>query len=59
MNFHSYLSRLKDNAELETTIKQGKQFLGMHNWSETLTDKDVRDLIMYIRGAAPQVSVQP
>jgi len=28
---HSYLSRLK-------------QFLGMHNRSETLTDKDVRDL---------------
>jgi mono/diheme cytochrome c family protein len=59
VNFHSYLSRLKDNTELETTIKQGKRFLGMHNWSETLTEEQVRDLIVYIRTAAPQVNVKP
>src|SRR5512138_3246312 len=53
-NFHSYLSRLKDNAEFETTINQGKRFLGMHNWNDVLTEEQVRDLIVYIRSAAPQ-----
>ena len=58
-NFHTYLSRLKDDAELEKTIKQGKQFLGMHNWGDTLTDEQVHDLIAYIRSAAPSVKVKP
>jgi cytochrome c oxidase cbb3-type subunit III len=58
-NFHTYLSRLKDDAELEKTIKQGKQFLGMHNWEDTLTEEQVHDLIAYIRSAAPPVKVKP
>lgn len=58
-NFHTYLSRLKDDAEFEKTIKQGKQFLGMHNWKDTLTDEQVHDLIAYIRSAAPPVKVKP
>ena len=58
-NFQSYLSRLKDNAQLETTIKEGKRFLGMHNWSDTMTDEDVRDLVAYIRHAAPNPNVTP
>ena len=58
-NFHTYLSRLKDDAEFEKTIKQGKQFLGMHNWADTLTDEQVHDLIAYIRSAAPQVKGKP
>jgi mono/diheme cytochrome c family protein len=58
-DFRTYLSRLKDEAELEKTIKQGKRFLGMHNWEDTLTDEQVRDLIAYIRSAAPQVKVKP
>jgi high-affinity iron transporter len=58
-NFHMYLSRLKDDVALEKTIKQGKQFLGMHNWEDTLTDEQVRDLIAYIRSAAPHVKVKP
>jgi mono/diheme cytochrome c family protein len=58
-NFHTYLSRLKDDTELEKTIKQGKQFLGMHNWEDTLTDAQVDDLIAYIRSAAPHVKVKP
>ena len=57
-NFHSSLSRLKDNEDLEHTIKQGRRFLGMHNWSDTLTDEEVRDLVAYIRHAAPQVEVK-
>ena len=40
-NFHTYLSRIKDDAEFEKTIKL---FLGMHNWEETLTDEQVHDL---------------
>jgi mono/diheme cytochrome c family protein len=59
VNFHTYLSRLKDDAELEKTIKQGKQFLGMHNWEDTLTNEQVHDLIAYIRSAAPYVKVKP
>ena len=58
-NFHTYLSRLKDDAEFEKTIKQGKQFLGMHNWEDTLTDAQVHDLIAYIRSTAPHVKVTP
>lgn len=58
-NFHTYLSRLKDDAALEKTIKQGKQFLGMHNWEDTLTKEQVHDLIAYIRSAAPPVKVKP
>jgi mono/diheme cytochrome c family protein len=58
-NFHTYLSRLKDDIELEKTIKQGNKFLGMHNWEDTLTDEQVRDLIAYIRSAAPHVKVKP
>ena len=58
-NFHTYLSRLKDDAEFEKTIKQGRQFLGMHHWEDTLTDEHVHDLIAYIRSAAPSVKVKP
>jgi mono/diheme cytochrome c family protein len=58
-NFHTYLSRLKDNGELEKTIKEGKKFLGMHNWEDTLSDEQVRDLIAYIRSAAPPVKANP
>ena len=58
-NFHTYLSSFKDDAELEKTIKQGKQFLGMHNWEDTLTDEQVHDLIAYIRSAAPPLKVKP
>lgn len=58
-NFHTYLSRLKDDAELEKTIKQGKRFLGMHHWEDTLTEEQVHDLIAYIRSAAPYVKVKP
>jgi mono/diheme cytochrome c family protein len=58
-NFHTYLSRLKDDAEFQKTIKQGKQFLGMHNWEDTLTDEQVNDLIAYIRSAAPPLKVKP
>jgi cytochrome c oxidase cbb3-type subunit 3 len=58
-NFRAYLSRLKDDAEFEKTIKQGKQFLGMHSWDDALTDKQVGELIAYIRSAAPQLEVTP
>lgn len=58
-NFRTYLSRLKDDAELRKTIKQGKQFLGMHNWEDTLTEEQVRDLIAYIRSAIPHLEVTP
>ena len=58
-NFHTYISRLKDDAELQKTINQGKRFLGMHNWEDTLTDEQIRDLIAYIRSAAPRVEVKP
>jgi mono/diheme cytochrome c family protein len=53
-NFHTYLSRIKDDAEFEKAIKQ---FLGMHSWEETLTDEQVHDLIAYIRSAVAQVEV--
>ena len=55
-NFHTYLSRIKDDAEFEKTIKQ---FLGMHNWEETLTDEQVHDLLAYIRSAVPHLEVKP
>lgn len=59
VNFRTYLSRLKDDAEFERTIKVGKRFLGMHSWEDMLTDEQVRDLIAYIRSAAPHAEVIP
>lgn len=58
-NFHVYLSRLKDEAELKKTIKEGRRFLGMHNWGDTFSEGQIHDLILYIRSAAPQVKVKP
>jgi len=58
-NFRLYLSRLKDDADFKKTIKEGRRFLGMHNWEDTFNDEQVRDLIMYIRSAAPHVPVKP
>ena len=58
-DFHAYLSRLKDDIEFEKTIKRGKTFLGMHNWEDTLTDEEVRDLLAYIRSAAHRIQVKP
>jgi mono/diheme cytochrome c family protein len=55
-NFHTYLSRIKDDAQFEKTIKQ---FLGMHSWEETLTDEQVHDLISYIRSAVADLEVKP
>jgi mono/diheme cytochrome c family protein len=54
-NFHLYLSRLKDDADLIKTIKEGRRFLGMHNWEDTFSDEQIHDLILYIRSAAPPV----
>ncbi len=58
-DFHTYLSRLKDDVEFVKTIKEGKTFLGMHNWEDTLTDVEVRDLLAYIRSAAHRIEVKP
>ncbi len=58
-NFHLYLSRLKNDADLKKTIKEGRRFLGMHNWEDTFNDEQIRDLIAYIRSAAPQVKMKP
>lgn len=38
-NFHLYLSRLKDDADLKKTIKEGRRYLGMHNWEDTFNDE--------------------
>jgi mono/diheme cytochrome c family protein len=54
-NFHLYLSRLKDDADLIKTIKEGRRFLGMHNWEDTFSDEQIHDLILYIRRSAPSV----
>lgn len=58
-NFHVYLSRLKDDHDLKRTIKEGKRFLGMHNWGGTFSEEQIHDLILYIRSAAPHVKVKP
>jgi mono/diheme cytochrome c family protein len=55
-DFHTYLFRIKDDAEFEKTIKQ---FLGMHNWEDTLTDEQAQDLIAYIRSAVAHLEVKP
>lgn len=55
-DFHTYLSRIKDDAEFEKTIKQ---FLSMHNGEDILTDEQVHDLLAYIRSAVAQVEVNP
>jgi mono/diheme cytochrome c family protein len=55
-NFHTYLSRLKGDAELRTTIKEGRRYLGMHTWEETFTDDQIQGLILYIRSVVQPVA---
>ena len=58
-NFHTYMSRLKDDKDLKKTITEGKRFLGMHNWEDTFGEWEIDSLILYIRSAVPQVKVKP
>lgn len=52
-NFHSYVSRIKDNLELWMTIQRGRSFSAMHNWNDTLTDDQIKDVVSCIRTIAP------
>ena len=58
-NFHTYLSRVKGDLELEVTIRRGKASTAMHEWDTALTDEDVSDLVAYIRSAVPHLEVKP
>ena len=58
-DFHKYLSRVKDDLELEVTIRQGRKLTAMHEWDSLLNDQQIYDLIAYIRSAVPQLEVTP
>jgi mono/diheme cytochrome c family protein len=54
VNFQTYVSRLKDDTELEYTIKRGRDGTAMHGWENRFTDAQVHDLIAYIRSQTSQ-----
>ncbi|MEW6544629.1 MAG: cytochrome c [Nitrospirota bacterium] len=54
-DFHAYSSRVKDDFELLLTIQRGRTFTEMHQWEDKLTDKEIRDVVAYIRSAIPGV----
>lgn len=58
-NFHTYLSRVKGELELEVTIRRGKQLTAMHEWDTSLIDQQIYDLLAYLRSAVPRVEVKP
>ena len=58
-DFHTYLSRVKGDLELEVTIRRGRKLTYMHQWDTLLRDQQVYDLIAYIRSAVPHLEVKP
>lgn len=52
-NFHTHLSRMKDDFELRLTIQRGRMFTAMHQWDDILTDEQIRDVVSYIRSVVP------
>lgn len=58
-DFHTYLSRVKDDLGLDVTIRRGRKLTAMHEGDSLLTDQQVSDLITYIRSAVPHLEVTP
>jgi mono/diheme cytochrome c family protein len=52
-NFRAVKSRTKTDMELYLAIKQGVLFSPMHGWADRLSDREIRDVLNYIRGLAP------
>lgn len=57
-DFHTSLSRVKGELELEVTIRRGQKLTAMHEWDTTFTDQQIYDLVAYIRSAVPHVEVK-
>lgn len=58
-DFHTYLSRVKGDLELELTIRQGRKLTAMHEWDSVFADQHLYDLVAYIRSAVPHLEVKP
>jgi mono/diheme cytochrome c family protein len=58
-DFHKYLSRVKGDLELEVAIRRGRKLTAMHEWDSLFTDRQVDDLIAYIRTAVPRLETKP
>lgn len=52
-NFRAPKSRTKTDMELYLAIKQGVLFSPMHGWADRLSDREIRDVVNYIRRLAP------
>jgi len=53
-NFHRFMSFLKSDEELLTTIEHGIVFSPMHAWRGQLTDGEMQDVVAYVRLLAQQ-----
>ena len=52
-NFRAAKSRTKTDMELYLAIKRGVLFSPMHGWADRLSDREIRDVVNYIRSLAP------
>jgi len=48
-NFHSFRSQTKSDEQLLTSIEFGLALSPMHGWHGRLTDREMQDVVAYIR----------
>lgn len=53
VDFRAAKSRTKTDMELYLAIKRGVLFSPMHGWADRLSDREIRDVVNYIRSLAP------
>ncbi len=48
-NFHRFITQMKSDEQLFTTIEFGLALSPMHGWRGRLTDQQMEDVIAYVR----------
>jgi mono/diheme cytochrome c family protein len=48
-NFHRFTTQMKSDEQLLTTIEFGLALSPMHGWRGRLTDRQMEDVIAYVR----------
>ncbi len=51
-NFHRFITQMKSDEQLFTTIEFGLALSPMHGWRGRLTDQQMEDVIAYVRALA-------
>jgi len=48
-NFHRFITQMKSDEQLFTTIEFGLALSPMHGWRGRLTDRQMEDVVAYVR----------